>query len=157
MGSNPTPAIMNLIKFGEQLDIEKEIEKMHTIESLQRKIHRIAVEHGWWKIERIPDSLGDEEYIEKELPIDTNEIGMKLALIHSEISEALELVRDSSWDIKTIALVEGKPEGVFVELADAIIRILDLAEHYEVDLEEIIELKMTYNESRPYRHGNKRA
>lgn len=48
-----------------------------------------------------------------------------------------------------------KPEGVAVELADAVIRIADLCGHLEIDLEEVIEIKMAYNEGRPYKHGKK--
>lgn len=50
--------------------------------------------------------------------------------------------------------VDGKPEGVFVELADAIIRILDLAGACGVDIEALVEEKHNYNK-RPFRHGNK--
>lgn len=48
-----------------------------------------------------------------------------------------------------------KPEGVAVELADAVIRIADLCGHLGIDLEEVIEIKMAYNEGHPYKHGKK--
>ena len=41
------------------------------------------------------------------------------------------------------------------ELADVVIRILDFCEGQKIDLETIILEKMKYNESRPYKHGNK--
>jgi len=47
----------------------------------------------------------------------------------------------------------GKPEGHAVELADAMIRIADWFGRHGWDLEEIIRIKMEYNETRPYRHG----
>lgn len=49
-----------------------------------------------------------------------------------------------------------KPDGIAVELADCIIRILDWAGHEGVDLDTIIREKMKYNRTRPYRHGGKK-
>lgn len=48
-----------------------------------------------------------------------------------------------------------KPEGVAVELADAVIRIADLCGHLGIDLEAAIALKMDYNETRPFKHGKR--
>lgn len=82
-------------------------------------------------------------------------IGEKIALIHSELSEALEEVRKSH-DLDEVYFKEnGKPEGFSVELADAVIRIFDLCGTYNLDLERAIELKHEYNKSRPYKHGKK--
>lgn len=99
-------------------------------------------------------------------------LGTAIALIHSELSEALEEERNGNPDVfictpqdETECLMYGKeslckyrsrkPEGVAVELADAVIRIADLCGHLEIDLEEVIEIKMAYNEGRPYKHGKK--
>ncbi len=51
----------------------------------------------------------------------------------------------------------GKPEGVPIELADVLIRIIDAAEGLGIDLAEDVIEKMTYNEKRSYRHGGKKA
>jgi len=51
----------------------------------------------------------------------------------------------------------GKPEGEAIELADAVIRIMDYCEFVGIDLEQAIQLKHEYNKTRPYRHGNKSA
>lgn len=48
-----------------------------------------------------------------------------------------------------------KPEGVPSELADTVIRILDTAEAYGIDLGFEIERKMRYNETRAFRHGGR--
>lgn len=50
---------------------------------------------------------------------------------------------------------EWKPLGVPSELADAMIRIMDTAKHYGIDLQAEIEAKMTYNTTRAFRHGGK--
>lgn len=87
--------------------------------------------------------------------------GDRIALIHSELSEALEDFR-ARGEEAFLPRVEyssetgtPKPEGVGAELADAIIRIFDTAEEYGIDLEAVVALKMEYNDSRPFKHGGK--
>ena len=84
-------------------------------------------------------------------------IGEILALIHSEVSEALEVYRLKGKDsLKEQWFDEkGKPEGFTVELADVIIRIADLCGEFGLDLESALTTKLSYNQTRPYRHGNK--
>jgi NTP pyrophosphatase (non-canonical NTP hydrolase) len=67
------------------------------------------------------------------------------ALIHSEVAEATEAAR------------EGKVDLQLEELADAIIRIADYCGYREWDLSKAIAVKMAYNQTRPFRHGNKQA
>jgi NTP pyrophosphatase (non-canonical NTP hydrolase) len=50
-----------------------------------------------------------------------------------------------------------KPEGVAVELADCMIRILDYCGRAGIDIEEAIRIKHEYNKTRPYRHGGKKC
>jgi NTP pyrophosphatase (non-canonical NTP hydrolase) len=75
----------------------------------------------------------------------------RLALIHSEVSEGTEAVRDG--DIGLRITSTGKPEGLASELADTVIRCFDLAQSIGIDLEDAVLLKMEYNKSRPLRHG----
>lgn len=56
-------------------------------------------------------------------------------------------------DKKTIM----KPEGIAVEMADCVIRIMDTFAAMGWDLEKIMKAKMEYNNNRPYRHGGKRC
>jgi len=85
--------------------------------------------------------------------------GEFIALVHSELSEALEAARDGQGDIvsnKTRSTIVGqppKPEGVLIELADAIIRIADYCGSKGWDLEHAIKLKMIYNATRSHKHG----
>jgi NTP pyrophosphatase (non-canonical NTP hydrolase) len=51
--------------------------------------------------------------------------------------------------------VDGKPEGVAAELADVVIRCLDYAAIYDIDLGFVMQQKLMYNTTRPFRHGNK--
>ena len=75
-------------------------------------------------------------------------VGEQLALIHSEISEALEAHRTNSKDQHL-----PQYDGITVELADAIIRIAHLAERLNLPLAEATVSKMQFNDKRPHKHG----
>ncbi len=77
--------------------------------------------------------------------------------MHSELSEALEEYRNGKEPGETWYSDGGKPEGIDVELADVIIRILHYAVHYNVDMEAVLRLKQDYNNTRKFRHGGKRV
>lgn len=110
-----------------------------TVDSLVSEAHTTALAKGWWE---------DIEDPELRIP-------EALALIHSEVSEALEEYRRDTMGYRERA--DGKPEGFGVELADTIIRIADLAGALGVDLTYCLRRKMAYNKTRPHRHGGRRA
>ena len=66
-----------------------------------------------------------------------------LCLIHSEVSEALEAYRKN--DNGNLA----------EELADVMIRVMDMAEGYGIDIEAEIIKKHEHNKTRSYKHGGK--
>jgi NTP pyrophosphatase (non-canonical NTP hydrolase) len=76
----------------------------------------------------------------------------RMSLIHSEISEAVEEYRNGKQP-DDIYYRGAKPEGIPVELADALIRIADFCGRNNIDLEKAIEEKHAYNVGRPYKHG----
>lgn len=79
--------------------------------------------------------------------------GEKIALIHSEASEALEEYRNGQ-PLTAIRMDErGKPEGFGVELADILIRVFDLAGRNGINMAECLKMKMAYNATRPAKHG----
>ncbi len=75
--------------------------------------------------------------------------GELLALIHSEISEALEAIRAGNPPDDKLPQFTGAE----VELADAVIRIMDMALARQWRVAEAIEAKMAFNKTRAYKHG----
>lgn len=103
-----------------------------SISEWQTEIHKLAVEKGWYKSPK-----SDTE---------------SLALAMCEIAEAIEEVRKG---VPSYYEKNGKPEGIQVEVADCIIRLLDLCEFRGWNIEEIIQKKHSYNATRPEMHGKK--
>lgn len=126
------------------------------INELAKEVHANAVKHGFWEK---PPSLPEA-----------------IALIHSELSEALEEYRDGKPLVYGTCAVapedcdhyaacheageddptKCKPEGIAVELADVVIRVLDLTAALGVDIDAIIMAKHRYNIGREFMHGGKK-
>ena len=102
------------------------------LDALSAILHEIAIEKGFWD--------GEKNY---------DKIGNKLALIHSEVTEILEAIRKNQGS-----------EKIVEEMADVLIRLLDLyaamrnAGFLEHSLDEILDKKMEINRNRQRLHGN---
>lgn len=79
----------------------------------------------------------------------------KLILAIGEISEAVEELRAGHHpqDIYYNPEKPDKPEGFPIEIADTIIRLLQLSAALDIDVDMAVALKNEYNKSRPYKHG----
>lgn len=121
-------------------------ERRRTLPEITEAAHGNAVSKGFWDDQKLaPHShLLDLGRVQRTIP-------EKLALIHSEVSEALEDYRDGH--MVTTVDAKGKPVGFPSELADIVIRICDLAGALGIDLDAEIEQKVRYNASRPHKHG----
>lgn len=109
-----------------------------TIRDMQRLVHDLAKDKGWY------DGVS----------ITNDWILSRLMLKVSELAEACEEVRKPGFEPDRIYYTDkGKPEGYGIELADCVIRIMDTCEALGIDLQEMILEKHEYNKTRPYKHG----
>lgn len=108
---------------------------------VQKEVHQVAKDHGWWDDPKTPLEC--------------------VCLMHSELSEAAEAVRDAKYSLDD-GLTELKAcekkgleniTNLEEELADVVIRIMDYCGWNEFNLATTILKKMEYNKSRPYKHG----
>lgn len=113
--------------------------------TLQDACHEASASAGWWMHDKrdlrlvINDPTNDSERL-----LGRALVAQKLALIHSEVSEAMEGHRKGLMDDK----LPHRPM-IEVELADAVIRIADLAGALGLDLGGAIAEKMAFNQVRP--------
>lgn len=103
-----------------------------TLNVLGKEINQINRMNGW-------------SVIKPEEWSDTYKVPAILALIHSEVSEALEGFRHDD------------KANFEEELADILIRVLDCAAGLDIDIDSAVEAKLEKNKKREFKHGGKRV
>ncbi|WP_235898523.1 nucleoside triphosphate pyrophosphohydrolase family protein [Acinetobacter baumannii] len=119
-------------------DYKSGLEDRFNMKDLINKIHEQNVKAGWWT-----DLATGESLTSKNGEPAKRNVPEMLCLIHSEISEAMEGHRKNLMDDKLPhrSMLE-------VELADAVIRICDMAGGLGLDLDGAIHEKLEYNKQR---------
>ena len=110
-----------------------------TITSLSQGVHRDNVEKGFY------DTPKEE----------VDRLSAFVANVHGETSELWEAVRKGT--LREPCDKNCGLTNMEEEMADIIIRVLDTAGFFGLDIGEAIRKKLEYNRTRPRRHGGKLA
>ena len=111
---------------------------------LQEEIHQSNVTAGWWMdLTATQGSTNLVEHARTGTRLGKAIVAEKLCLVHSEVSEAMEGARKNLMDDKL-----PHRKMIEVELADAVIRILDLSGALGLNIGAAIQEKRQYNSVR---------
>ncbi len=132
---------------------DTELRFMESFNTMQRLIGDNAVAHGFYveESQRYFKCGPDGEF--EQVDLSQYFKGTRLALQTSEISEALEAIRNSPPGAPKMDDHCPELTNIEIEMADAVIRIMDMAQFYGYRLAEAIIRKHAFNVGRPMKHG----
>lgn len=139
---------------GDNYRVEVYCAQTGALNAVAKEAYDVAVSKGFWA----PRGTDGSE--------PCNTIG-KLLLIHSEVSEAAEDLRKGKLGLTYSSIGQlaenlggtlpiPKPEGLPSEIADILIRTLDLAHGMGIDVDAVVKQKMAYNKTRSAMNGGKK-
>ena len=118
---------------------------------LSKEINTDVRKKGFWNSMHTAIKLSEENGGKSTKDIKDAFIAQKLALVHTEISEAVEALRKEGYEANGYGLFE--KDSFADELADSIIRILDLCGELKIDIQKQIDWKLEKNKQREFMHG----
>ena len=125
---------------------------MSDIAEVQAAVHANAIAKKFWAAyPETPYEDPDTGESVRVYVLSVDQVLSKLMLITTEVAEAAEDVRTGA--MRTVMSDSGKPEGLPSELADIVIRVIDVCGGLGIDLDEEIRIKVAYNRRRPAMHN----
>lgn len=124
-----------LLTVGEIIEAQNELRSGHTMPEVY-----YAAELGWW-------CKAHHDVFCQELDC----ISHPVCRVTSEGESPVE-IEGGKWERYELS----KPEGFGVEIADAIMRLADIAFCNGIDLQRCLDEKQAYNAQRPLHHGGKK-
>lgn len=136
-----------------------------SLNDMADRVHDLACQKGWWPSLAAAgatpsDPAGFDVSTARRLAMQDKPFPQAIALLHEEVSEAFRWWKKNPMGVAGDLephIIEGKPEGVPSELADILIRLLDMAAAYRIDLDAAVAEKHHFNRGRTHRHGGKIA
>jgi NTP pyrophosphatase (non-canonical NTP hydrolase) len=113
------------------------------LNSLAIRVHDIQVANGWWE---------DRRHITNECWNRGGDAYVKIAVLGlamTELAEAIEAVRKNRYGMDKDSLER--------ELGGAMVRILDMAGAYNLDVQKAFEIELEACKQRGIKHGGKAA
>ena len=116
------------------------------LKDLCKIAHMMAIEKGFWEV---CTDVPDAPFL---IPRNPSEL---LMLIVTELGEACEALREGRLQ-SNVGKETWHKDSFEDEIADAFIRLADLCEAMNIDITWQIKKKLSYNKTRPHKHGGKK-